>query len=49
MLKEHNTCAQTLVDIDGFDTMEVIIRSYARKDYMEFGLMKSFKLFTYYN
>ena len=32
VLEEHNTCAQTLVDIDAFDTIEVTIGSYARKD-----------------
>ena len=49
VLDEHNTCAQTLVDADVFDSMEVTIGSYARKDSDGIGLVKSFKVFTYYN
>ena len=33
VLNEHNTCAQTLVDINAFDTMEVTTGSYVRKDF----------------
>ena len=31
ILDEHNKCAQTLVDIDAFDTMKVTTGSYTRK------------------
>ena len=32
VLEEHNTYAQTLIDIDAFDTIEVTTGSFARKD-----------------
>ena len=34
VLQEHNTCAQTLIDIDAFDTLEVTTNSHARKDFV---------------